>query len=303
MNTTRTSALYYCLALVSVLTHALGQPYTLLLLMAVHVALLAQSRVIDFFVLVAVINALGLVFNGAVAWYPGFEAHPLPSMFFYCYTATVIVMWYVYIHHRYQVTALTCPTGLSTMQSHFARIDQLSYFDPLTGLANRQLLTDRYEAAMARLQREDSSKAVGIIYLDLDGFKLINDQYGHGTGDGYLQTLAKRFQTTIRKQDLVARIGGDEFVFLFDSLSSEAQLERIAQHIQRSCETPCTQGKKQLATGASMGLAITTDANQTFEALLASADQAMYQAKSSGKHRACIATQRPKPALYLASEG
>jgi len=157
--------------------------------------------------------------------------------------------------------------------------------DPLTGLPNRARFEQRLHAALAGAQRLDSHLAV--VYLDLDGFKLINDQYGHAAGDVILQTVASRLRKHLRGDDMVARLGGDEFALLLLEAPDEPDLDqllgKLSKTIHMPINLPTPEANVRVHVGCSMGRALFPEHGQTLEDLLAHADRAMYEQKSAHK--------------------
>lgn len=151
----------------------------------------------------------------------------------------------------------------------------------LTGLPNRTLLEDRIATALLLASRDHNQNA--IMFIDLDGFKLVNDQYGHLAGDLVLQEVSKRFQKCIRESDTVARLGGDEFVIMSSGLESRDGLEVIAKHVLSSFETPFVYEGNELWLGCSIGIALYPDHGDHPKQLLERADAAMYNVKNIGK--------------------
>jgi diguanylate cyclase (GGDEF)-like protein/PAS domain S-box-containing protein len=156
--------------------------------------------------------------------------------------------------------------------------------DALTGLPNRTMLLDHLRLALARRDREE--REVGIVFLDLDGFKDINDRYGHDAGDVVLQEVAQRLASATRPSDTVARYGGDEFVVLLDGLRQGAtEAEHIAQRlIDAIAAVPVSFGRRVTIT-ASAGVAIAPDHLVNPERLITAADRLMYRAKRAGGNR------------------
>jgi diguanylate cyclase (GGDEF)-like protein len=154
--------------------------------------------------------------------------------------------------------------------------------DPLTGLPNRTLLADRAMQALSAAPR--TGARVGFLFLDLDEFKTVNDNYGHGCGDVLLQRIAERLATAVRKSDTVARVGGDEFVFLLTDLTSPDEAERVAMKILDLFDTPFEVDGREIGAAASIGVAVAGPADD-YEALLKQSDAAMYAAKASGGER------------------
>lgn len=164
-------------------------------------------------------------------------------------------------------------------------IRYLAEHDYLTRLPNRVLLQDRFTQAIARLQRDDHSAHIALLFIDLDGFKQINDEAGHGVGDDLLQVIARRLEACMRKTDSVCRYGGDEFVLLLTSLGSEAAAEPlIAKVLEHLSEAVPIEGNNY-RVGASIGVAFYPRHGDTLDTLLERADEAMYQAKQQGKNR------------------
>lgn len=161
------------------------------------------------------------------------------------------------------------------------RLIRLANFDPLTGLPNRNLLFDRLELAMARAKW--SKRFIGVLYIDLDGFKKINDTRGHKFGDLFLKAVSERLKTAIRDGDTVGRLGGDEFVFLLDNIAQLADTRIVAQKILNALKEPIIVEGDSLAATASIGIAVFPEDGKDYETLLRNADTAMYLAKNQRK--------------------
>jgi diguanylate cyclase (GGDEF)-like protein len=155
--------------------------------------------------------------------------------------------------------------------------------DPLTGLPNRALFGDRLTVALDRSRR--TGAPVAVLFLDVDGFKRINDSMGHAAGDLLLTVLADRFRTMLRPMDTVARFGGDEFTFLFEELESEHEAILIAERITRSASQPVAIGESETLVPVSIGIAMVTDPSVAPDQLIRDADAAMYRAKDLGGAR------------------
>ncbi|HLF41771.1 MAG TPA: EAL domain-containing protein, partial [Acidimicrobiia bacterium] len=153
--------------------------------------------------------------------------------------------------------------------------------DPLTGLPNRTLLLDRLRQALARSERTDA--AVGVLFLDLDRFKVVNDTLGHGAGDDLLVQVAARLRTAVRPMDTVARFGGDEFAVLCEGIAGEAGARALADRIAAALGAPVAVGGRDVAVSASIGIALAGGDTQDPEAVLRDADAAMYRAKERGR--------------------
>jgi len=165
-----------------------------------------------------------------------------------------------------------------------ATLQRQALTDPLTGIANRTVFMDRLGQALRRLERAPT--LIGVIYLDLDRFKVINDSLGHELGDRLLMKMAERTLGTLRPTDTLARLGGDEFVVLSEGLASIDDVQRLAERICQSIEQPFTLGDESIVCTASAGVTTTADATHSALALLQEADLALYRAKDRGRNRA-----------------
>jgi len=162
-------------------------------------------------------------------------------------------------------------------------IRYLAMHDTLTGLPNRDLLSDRVAKATERRKRDELKNAV--IYLDLDGFKPVNDTLGHAAGDDALREIATRLEASIRGSDTAARIGGDEFVVLLEGVSGYDEINVIATRILDGINVPLTVSGHTFYVGASMGISVYPDDSTEHDELMANADKAMYHVKDTGKNR------------------
>lgn len=172
-------------------------------------------------------------------------------------------------------------THLKEYQQH---LEQVAHFDVLTGLPNRTLLTDRLRQALVQADRSGSE--VVVAYIDMDGFKAVNDQFGHAHGDECLRQIGERLRKTIRAADTVARLGGDEFVLVLSETGSLDEAARLLERVLDTVAAPYRVGSTEVSMTVSIGAtvypqALTMEADQ----LLRQADQAMYQAKSQGRNR------------------
>lgn len=176
---------------------------------------------------------------------------------------------------------------LKTMQAERANSHR-AHHDGLTGLLNRAGLIDALEAKLAESRRD--GRPFALFFSDLDGFKPINDTFGHAAGDQVLQGVARRLREAVPEGAAVARMGGDEFVALVDGVTAEQALamgERIVADIAMPYQL---NGETCAMIGASIGIALTPDHGSQVDELLAVADAALYEAKSSGKSRCCLAS-------------
>ncbi|HWH84128.1 MAG TPA: EAL domain-containing protein [Burkholderiaceae bacterium] len=161
------------------------------------------------------------------------------------------------------------------------RIHHLAFHDALTGLPNRPLLHDRLEQAIAAAQRD--SAPVGVLFIDLDRFKAVNDSFGHDAGNGLLKEVATRLSACLRESDTVARMGGDEFVVLLRHVEEASDYGLVAQKIIASLSMPVVLNDQAMQVGASIGIAAYPGDGLDPATLMKHADAAMYAAKESGR--------------------
>ncbi len=165
-----------------------------------------------------------------------------------------------------------------------AHLQKIAFYDSLTGLPNRELFMDRLQQAMVRARQELSmqSPLLALMFLDLDKFKQINDQFGHQAGDQALTTVAKRLLHSVRETDTVARLSGDEFVILLEGIASRQHVEKLVQHIFNELKAPLRFGEVECKLSASIGISYYQNPEMTGAQLMHQADLAMYQAKAAG---------------------
>lgn len=156
----------------------------------------------------------------------------------------------------------------------------LAQYDHLTGLVNRSLFRDRLIQAMARSKR--MNQQIGLMLLDLDRFKAVNDTFGHDMGDELLKSVAERLKACVREVDTVARMGGDEFTIILEGVSSEQNILVVAKRITESIATPFELKGHQISIGISIGITIYPHDDHPVDELLKHADVAMYRAKQQG---------------------
>ncbi len=157
-----------------------------------------------------------------------------------------------------------------------------AYHDALTNLPNRTLFNDRLSHALKKRSRDRSKLAV--FYLDLDGFKTINDSLGHLVGDSLLVQVSRRLVETLRGEDTVARLGGDEFIILVDTVESHADVVRMAERVLQVIQKPFYLEGQELYISTSIGVSVYPDDGETEELLTRNADIAMYKAKDQGRN-------------------
>ncbi len=158
-------------------------------------------------------------------------------------------------------------------------LEQAAMYDTLTGLSSRHALMEHLHRTLALAEKADTR--VGLLYIDLDGFKAVNDHYGHAAGDAVLVAVARAIQGCLRKTDMAARIGGDEFVMVITPLEGDDILEDLQARIAGALSTPLSVAGVELDIGASAGAAVFPDHGRTVDALLSHADHAMYVQKGN----------------------
>jgi len=162
------------------------------------------------------------------------------------------------------------------------KLEKIAKYDQLTGLANRYLFLSELE--LVYNEAKLLNKRFSLFFLDLDGFKLINDTYGHEIGDILLQIIAKRVQEVVRKDDMVARLGGDEFTIIFRNLDSKTKLKELAELLIETIQKPIEIEDITIYVGASIGIYLfDLKENETFYDVIVRADIAMYESKKAGK--------------------
>jgi len=187
------------------------------------------------------------------------------------------------------------------IERKFAEV-QLSHqalHDPLTGLANRALLMERLAQALARTERRPSS--VAVLFLDIDRFKTINDNFGHEVGDSVLACIGDRLRKALRPEDMASRFGGDEFVVLCEDLEDDRDVVTIAKRIGRSISEPISLEAGEVVVTTSIGIAAARGIGDRPEVLLRDADAAVYRAKERGRDRFEFFDQRMRARLHRRS--
>lgn len=169
------------------------------------------------------------------------------------------------------------------------RIERLAHFDAVTGLPNRTLLIDRLEQEVARSRR--GARVFAVLLFDLDGFKEVNDSWGHAAGDQVLSLVAARARACMRASDTVGRLGGDEFLAILPDTSAEGALQ-VAGKLLATLSVPYPVGEASAAISASIGVSVFPQHGAGGDALQSAADAALYAAKRAGKNRATVAAAR-----------
>lgn len=173
-------------------------------------------------------------------------------------------------------------TDISELKQAQERMRQMAHHDRLTGLPNREVFTQRLDQAIER-SRDDERRSFAVLFGDFDRFKIVNDSLGHRAGDELLISIAERFRTIVRADDIVARFGGDEFVVLLEGASSTDRVEEFAQRMVDVFSEPHTVQGQEVVSTVSLGVVLSDPSLPTAGDMLRAADAAMYQAKSLGK--------------------
>jgi diguanylate cyclase (GGDEF)-like protein/PAS domain S-box-containing protein len=179
-------------------------------------------------------------------------------------------------------------TDITQLKRSEQQLQHLAHHDPLTGLPNRLLGQSRLEHALQRCSRHGGR--LGVVFLDLDGFKHINDSLGHPIGDSVLTEIARRLQQRLRSEDTLARLGGDEFLLVLEDLAAPADAANIARKLLDALQLPLALDGRELFVTASIGIAMYPDDGSSWSELIRNADTAMYQAKAAGRDQFCFYT-------------
>jgi diguanylate cyclase (GGDEF)-like protein len=158
--------------------------------------------------------------------------------------------------------------------------------DPLTGLPNRALFHEKLKEAIEWANQND--RVIALLFIDLDGFKQVNDTLGHSVGDQLLKSVAKRLVSCLRASDTVARLGGDEFTVILPGSLRLPEVERVAAKVLQTLAQPFAFGGHPVSVSGSIGISLYPDPCNTLEDLIEQADAAMYRAKQSGKNQYAI---------------
>ena len=174
-------------------------------------------------------------------------------------------------------------TDITTMKEYQGQLERFAYYDLLTNLPNRMLLADRLKQAMAVCQRRNLSLAVA--FMDLDGFKAVNDNHGHNVGDELLITISQRMKAALRDGDTLARIGGDEFIAILADLKKFEDSQPVLERLLKAAAAPVNVNDAVMQVSASIGVTLYPQDCVDADQLIRHADQAMYGAKQAGKNR------------------
>ena len=221
----------------------------------------------------------------------GLREFPLPTLLshnFFIISANLIGGGAGYLAEYHRRELFVREAELERERQHHL---ERSLHDRLTGLPNRELLEDRLAQLLARARRDSGTHAG--LFIDLDGFKPINDQFGHDRGDAVLRLIARRLEAAVRQTDTVSRLGGDEFFVLAHDLDTPARAGQLAEKLLACIAEPIADAPEAGGLGASIGICVFSGGVRSPEnpqEIIRAADQAMYEAKGDGKHRYAIAT-------------
>jgi len=183
------------------------------------------------------------------------------------------------------------------LETNEERIRQIAYHDPLTELPNRRLFQELLLREIAQAKRTEA--CLGVVILDLDHFKDVNDSLGHTFGDLLLKRVAKRLQRILREDDLVARLGGDEFALLLPRATRPEDLLMVVRRLLSACRQPFQLDWREVLTSASIGVSFYPQDGHSPEALMRNADSALYQAKRKGRNNLQIFDRSMNQAVHL----
>jgi diguanylate cyclase (GGDEF)-like protein/PAS domain S-box-containing protein len=223
------------------------------------------------------------------------SAHPMITFENRFRTAAGVIRWGQFVNRAFYdeedrlLETQSIGRDITERKALEIQLATIAYHDILTNLPNRLLIADRLNQMLAQAER--SGRALAVCYLDLDGFKPVNDTFGHAAGDQLLKAIATRMQVTIRANDSVGRLGGDEFVLLLSELTDLDECRHVLQRVIDAIDQPVLVDEQhQVTVGASIGVALFPSDSLDPDTLLRYADLAMYQAKKQGRHRVSFFT-------------
>lgn len=191
----------------------------------------------------------------------------------------VHILWSVRWSEKHQVR-IAVAHDISERKANEKKLQYLVGHDQLTNLPNRMLLLDRMQLSLENAAREPLD--LSILFIDIDGFKEVNDTFGHSVGDNLLKAIAQRLQSCVRSSDTVGRLGGDEFLILLNGINDRDNVKKIAEKVCVSCKKTFFVDGHSLNLSSSIGVATYPEMGITHQQLIQTADHAMYKAKKAG---------------------
>lgn len=197
--------------------------------------------------------------------------------------AQILTISAVYDENKTLINFVALMTDITAIKNHQSELENIAHYDLLTGLPNRLSILGSLSKSIIDSKKKNLTLAV--LFLDLDGFKAVNDTHGHDIGDELLKIIALRMQFTLRQNDTLARIGGDEFVGLLSDLKQIEDAIPVIERLLESVNTPVKINNFKVQVSASIGVAIYPEHGLDADILLRNSDHAMYQAKQRGKNQ------------------
>lgn len=223
-----------------------------------------------------------IVYTLLISHYAMFYSNSINSLLWLRHKHEALFDNMLEVKHDLEAANLRLSNEVKARHKAEKSLQQMATHDHLTGLPNRNLLQIQMAKAIAHSRRYKSYSAV--LFLDLDNFKNVNDTFGHGTGDKLLKLMAKRLEKNIRSTDILARIGGDEFIITLCEITDATAINYIARKICKSVSRRCIINNHDIEVTTSIGISIFPKDGDSIETLLQTADRALYQAKSCGKN-------------------
>ena len=206
-----------------------------------------------------------------------------------------------------QSAVKTLATSLGEREQFRQQLAHEVTHDGLTQLPNRKACLAQLSEGLARITRSESplpgsSAQLAVILIDLDGFKVVNDQFGHPSGDFVLETTSSRLLESVRPGDYVGRLGGDEFVVIAEPVVGAAEATRLAERLLEAITAPISLGKATVRVGASIGIALSDQVGATADELLRDADLAVHKAKAEGRNRVMLCDEELRSTVLKQNE-
>jgi diguanylate cyclase (GGDEF)-like protein len=288
---TKQSILLVGITMTAVVTYnaTMGQGIHDIVVVAFPGILIATALVLNFreILILSILHvaAVGwLVYSEMLAWFPHPPIMPADTGDFFVVTTVIVISaaWVALISRQSRHNLLNAQVELRERKRFEEQLHFNAFHDHLTGLPNRALLLDRLDQLIRR-RRRSPDFLFAILFMDLDGFKDVNDSLGHKVGDELLIDVAQRVHDILREVDTVARLGGDEFVILLDNLRDTNEAIEVAKRVQEQLKLPFKLAEGNLSISASIGIVYAGDQYEVADDMLKDADIAMYRSKALGK--------------------